>query len=148
MLFAFGAFVGFESAALLRRGVARPPRRSIPLATYTALILITLFYGFTTWTAVGGIGASKRACLRWHPTRQYFLRAQRSIREFGDDDRDVALLCTSLFASLIALHNAGSRYTVRTPAGAARLLPSVVGPAAPSPRLAVAGPRGRRAGRS
>jgi amino acid transporter len=55
LLFAFGAFVGFESAALYGEE-ARDPKRSVPLATYAALIVITVFYGFTTWTTVGAVG--------------------------------------------------------------------------------------------
>jgi amino acid transporter len=124
MLFAFGAFVGFESAALYGEE-SRNPKRSIPLATYAALILITVFYGFTTWTAVGGIGTSNV---------QAFGGTQLGNTFFALNDQYVSsamttvmsvLLCTSLFASLLALHNAGSRYMYAL--GRERLLPSWLG---------------------
>ena len=124
MLFSFGAFVGFESAALYGEE-ARDPRRAIPIATYTALVLITGFYGVTTWTAVGGIGADQV---------QPFAEAQLGSTFFTLTDEYVGplatavmavLLCTSLFASLLALHNAGSRYLYAL--GRERLLPGWLG---------------------
>ena len=58
LMFAFGSFVGFESAALYGEE-ARNPRRSVPLATYASVLVITVFYGLTSWVAVGAVGASQ-----------------------------------------------------------------------------------------
>jgi amino acid transporter len=124
MLFAFGAFVGFESAALYGEE-ARNPRRAIPVATYTSVVLITGFYGFTTWAAVGGIGPERV---------RRFAEAQLGNTFFALTDEYVGplattvmavLLCTSLFASLLALHNAASRYVYAL--GRERLLPGWLG---------------------
>ena len=58
LMFAFGAFVGFESAALYGEE-SKNPRRSVPLATYVSVTVITLFYALTSWIAVGAVGASQ-----------------------------------------------------------------------------------------
>jgi len=124
MLFAFGAFVGFESAALYGEE-SRNPKRSIPLATYSALILITLFYGFTTWAAVGGIGASQVAPFAGGQLGNLFFALNDQYVSTAMTTVMSVLLCTSLFASLLALHNASSRYMYAL--GRDRLLPSWLG---------------------
>jgi amino acid transporter len=124
MLFAFGAFVGFESAALYGEE-ARDPTRSIPTATYAALILITVFYGFTTWTAVGGLGpAQVRSVAGEQLGNLFFALNDRYVGPAMTTAMSV-LLCGSLFASLLALHNAGSRYLYAL--GRERLLPGWLG---------------------
>ncbi|HEV7977145.1 APC family permease [Amycolatopsis sp.] len=124
LLFAFGAFVGFESAALYGEE-ARDPKRSVPLATYAALIVITVFYGFTTWATVGAVGVdhvrstagSELGNLLFTVNDQYVSTTMTTIMS--------VLLCTSLFASLLALHNASSRYMYAL--GRDRVLPGGLG---------------------
>jgi amino acid transporter len=124
LLFAFGAFVGFESAALYGEE-ARNPKRSVPLATYAALIVITVFYGFTTWTTVGAVGVdhvrstagSQLGNLLFALNDQYVNPTMTTIMS--------VLLCTSLFASLLALHNASGRYLYAL--GRDRVLPRGLG---------------------
>ena len=48
LLFALISFVGFEATAIFR-DEARTPERTIPRATYAALILIGVFYAVTSW---------------------------------------------------------------------------------------------------
>lgn len=54
LMVAFTCFLGFESAALYGEE-ARDPKCSIPIATYTAVIAIAVFYLFTAWVTVGAI---------------------------------------------------------------------------------------------
>ena len=65
MMFAFMSFIGFESAALYGEET-RNPKRSVPLATYTSVIVVAVFYALTSWAAVGGVGSA--TCVRCRPS--------------------------------------------------------------------------------
>ncbi|HEX5116771.1 MAG TPA: APC family permease [Pseudonocardiaceae bacterium] len=109
MMFAFASFTGFESAALYGEE-AKNPKRSVPVATYIAVILISSFYALTSWAAVGGVGVGQ---VRGTATKQlgnlFFLLSDRYMNPIATDVMQ-ALLCTSLFAAMLALHNAANRY--------------------------------------
>ena len=109
MMFAFASFTGFESAALYGEE-ARNPERSVPLATYIAVVIIASFYAFTSWAAVGGVGAGQVRAVASQQLGDLFFRL--SSRYMGSAATDVmqTLLCTSLFAAALALHNAANRY--------------------------------------
>jgi len=55
LLFAIISYVGFEATAIFR-DEARTPERTIPRATYLALILIGVFYAITSWALISGWG--------------------------------------------------------------------------------------------
>ena len=55
LLFAIISYVGFEATAIFR-DEARTPERTIPRATYLALILIGVFYAVTSWALISGWG--------------------------------------------------------------------------------------------
>ncbi|WAL69411.1 amino acid permease [Amycolatopsis cynarae] len=109
LMFAFTSFVGFESAALYGEETEEPAR-SIPRALYISVISIAVFYVLTAWIVIGGAGgtaAPERA--RKDLGNLVFTLAQ----QYGGSallDASAVLLCTSVLASWIALHNAASRY--------------------------------------
>ena len=109
LMFAFTSFVGFESAALYGEET-RDPARSIPRALYISVISIAVFYVLTAWVVIGGAGgtaAPERA--RKDLGNLVFTLAE----QYGGTallDATAVLLCTSVLASWIALHNAASRY--------------------------------------
>lgn len=109
LMTAFSCFVGFESAALYGKESANP-KRSIPLATYIAVLLIGGFYLFTSWIAVGAIGTNntKSIALAHGGT----LMLDLITRYEGQVAADIAgiLLCTSILATYIAIHAAAARY--------------------------------------
>jgi amino acid transporter len=109
VLFAFTSFVGFESAALYGEET-RDPERSIPRATYIALTSIGVFYVLTTWIIVGTGGGTRAPGLARAQLGNYVFNLIRAAG--GTPLYDVAgvLLCTSVLASTLALHNAASRY--------------------------------------
>ncbi|MGW2742957.1 APC family permease [Streptomyces sp. NPDC001450] len=109
LMFAFVSFIGFESAALYGKE-AKDPRRSVPRATYAAVVLIAGFYALTSWLAVGAVGSDK---VREVAGRQmgdlFFVLGDDFLGKAGSTGLQV-LLCTSLFAATLALHSAANRY--------------------------------------
>ena len=109
LLFAIISYVGFEATAIFR-DEARTPERTIPRATYLALILIGVFYAVTSWALISGWG-DKEAVRRATESGSTFLgdTAARYIGTFGADVITV-LYFTSLFACILSFHNVVSRY--------------------------------------
>jgi amino acid transporter len=109
LLFAIISYVGFEATAIFR-DEARTPERTIPRATYIALILIGVFYAVTSWALISGWGDSE-AVTRATDSGATFLgdTAHRYIGVVGSDIITV-LYFTSLFACILSFHNVVSRY--------------------------------------
>jgi amino acid transporter len=109
LLFAIISYVGFEATAIFR-DEARTPERTIPRATYIALILIGVFYAITSWALISGWGDAE-AVQRATDSGSTFLvdTAQRYIGTLGADVITV-LYFTSLFACILSFHNVVSRY--------------------------------------
>jgi amino acid transporter len=124
MMFAFTSFIGFESAALYGEE-SRNPERSIPLGTYISVGLISVFYGFTSWVAVGAVGADKLQAVAGKELGNLFFALNTQYVNSFLTKVMTLLLVTSLFASLLALHNAASRYMFAL--GRERILPRFLG---------------------
>ncbi len=109
LLFAIISYVGFEATAIFR-DEARDPERTIPRATYLALVLIGVFYTVTSWALISGWG-DEAAVTQATDAGGTFLgdTAARYIGVFGADLITV-LYFTSLFACILAFHNVVSRY--------------------------------------
>jgi amino acid transporter len=124
LMFAFTSFIGFESAALYGEE-AHDPKRSIPIATYAAVFLIGVFYLFTAWTTVGAIGVDQAASVA--RSGGGMLMFALFARFCGQTVSDVSalLVCTSILASYLAIHNAASRYMFAL--SREKLLPPVLG---------------------
>jgi len=108
-MFAFGSFVGYEAAALYSEET-RDPVRTVPRATYAAVLVIGLFYAVTSWMMVGAMGAGRtRETAEAQEGELFFFLTEQQLGEtasalFG------LLIITSLFASLVAGHQAAGRY--------------------------------------
>jgi amino acid transporter len=109
LLFAIISYVGFEATAIFR-DEARTPERTIPRATYVALILIGVFYAVTSWALISGWG-DDAAVAHATDSGATFLgdTASRYIGIVGADIITV-LYFTSLFACILAFHTVASRY--------------------------------------
>lgn len=124
LMFAFASFIGFESAALYGEESV-DPRRSIPLATYISVILIGVFYCLTSWITIGAIGVGQaQQTASAELGNLLFTLNTRYVAGWVSDIMAI-LLCTSLLASLLAIHNAASRYMFAL--GREHLLPSALG---------------------
>ncbi|MFC4031593.1 APC family permease [Streptomyces polygonati] len=120
MMFGFVSFIGFESAALYGEE-ARDPKRSVPRATYISVALISLFYAITSWLAVGAIGPSKVGSVATSQLGDMFFNLSDDYLDSAATTIMQILLCTSLLAGWLALHNAANRYMFVM--GRERLLP-------------------------
>lgn len=109
IVFVVASFIGFEATVIFGEE-AREPTRSIPRATYIAVLLIALFYGFSTWmiTLYYGPGAIKAAAgadpgsLYLEPIRVLLGRPAFALAQ--------GLLLTSIFAAILSFHATIARY--------------------------------------
>ncbi|MFJ1707909.1 APC family permease [Kitasatospora sp. NPDC088346] len=109
LMFAFVSFIGFESAALYGQE-AKDPRRSVPRATYVAVLLIAGFYALTSWAAVGALGGDAvRQTAGEQMGDLFFVLGADYLGGSGATVLQI-MLCTSLFAATLALHSAANRY--------------------------------------
>ena len=123
-MFAFISYIGFESAALYGEE-SKNPRRSVPLATYLSVIVITVFYALTSWVAIGAIGADKVQAVAGEQLGDLFFGLSDDFLTSGLTTVMQIMLCTSLFAATLALHNAANRYMFAL--GRERVLPAWLG---------------------
>jgi len=122
MLLAATGFLGFEATSLFSEE-ARNPVKTIPRATYTAIVLIALILGVTTWavaTATGVAQAQEQALKHLPDGDLIFALAQTYLGSTMVVVMQVLLL-VSLFAAMLAFHNSATRYLYAL--GRARVLP-------------------------
>lgn len=125
-LLAFGiaAFMGFESGAIYSEEV-KNPKRSVARATYIAVGIIAVFYALSSWAFAIGIGPSEIVAQsqEWGPDLMFvFLEQQVPVVVAN---LAAALFLTSIFAAMVAFHNAAARYFFSM--GRARVLPRYLG---------------------
>ena len=127
VLFNSAAFVGFEATTIYSEE-ARDPKRTVPRATYVAVLTIGVFYVFTTWLMVnaGGLGGVQKfiADLGPDPTVMLFALGDAYVGT-GFVQVMSLLFATSVFAALLAFHNAVARYLYAL--GREGLLPDTLG---------------------
>jgi amino acid transporter len=112
VLFALTGFIGFEATAVFR-DEARNPERTIPRATYAAVLIIGGFYALTCWAFVVAIGPDQVT-----EVAQRTLNGEANMLLDTTDDtlgrvgRDIVnvLLLSSLFACVLSFHNVIARY--------------------------------------
>ena len=122
LLLAATAFIGFEATALFGEE-AKEPRKTIPRATYAAIIIIGLMHAFAAWAIVSSIGPDIA-----QKTAQEHLEAGDLTQMLIDKHLGPAfvvialvLVVVSLFAAQLAFHNSAGRYLFSL--GRARVLP-------------------------
>ncbi|MGB3485346.1 MAG: APC family permease [Mycobacterium sp.] len=112
ILFALTGFIGFEATAVFR-DEARDPEKTIPRATYAAVLIIGGFYALTVWAFVVAIGPDNVTAVA-----QQTLDGEGNMLldttgvMLGTLGRDIVnvLLLTSLFACVLSFHNVIARY--------------------------------------
>ena len=109
LAFSIASFMGFESAAIYSEET-KNPTRSIAKATYISVAIIAVFYAFSAWAMTIATGPSQivAASREMGPELMFAFLGQN----IGTMMADIAqvLFLTSLFAALLAFHNAVARY--------------------------------------
>jgi amino acid transporter len=132
VLFCLGSFIGIEATTIYGEE-ARDPERTIPRATYLSILMIGVFFVFTTWLMIAGTGADKLQETIGgltlpdgtpDPTIHFFMLAEIYTNPTVAMLAGL-LLVSSLFAALSAFHNYIARYTYV--AGRDGLLPAAFG---------------------
>lgn len=109
LMFAFFSFVGFEATAVFRNE-ARDPERTIPRATYVAVVGVGLFYAFSAWAVTVGVGTDNIVgAATEDPTGMVLNLALTFVSPVMQDVMQVLLL-TSIFACILTFHNVLTRY--------------------------------------
>jgi amino acid transporter len=112
LLFNFASFIGFEATTIYSEE-AKDPTRTVPRATYVAVLTIGVFYTITTWLMVEGQGANGLqdflASLTPDPTSFLFVLGGTYIGSALTTVMSL-LFISSVFAALLAFHNAVARY--------------------------------------
>ncbi|WP_405218811.1 APC family permease [Agrococcus sp. Ld7] len=116
------AFIGFEATALFSEE-AREPRKTIPRATYTAIIAIGVLHAFTGWAIVSAVGVDGAQAVALDSLAAGDMTLVLIDTYLGPIIGMIALvlLVVSLFAAQLAFHNAAARYLYAL--GRARVLP-------------------------
>lgn len=111
VLLCFAAFMGFEATTIYSEE-ARDPQRTVPRATYLAVLIIGIFYAVSTWAMVIGVGADKVVETIGglpDPTTYIFVLSDQYVGGWLTTVMSL-LLISSVFAALLAFHNAAARY--------------------------------------
>ncbi len=105
----FICYIGFEQTAIYGEEV-RNPTKTIPRATYSAVITLMVIYTFMAWIIEMGIGPSNlKHVLSGDLTNVVFNVGDKYVGTLMTDVMRI-LVVTSFFAGVLALQNAGSRY--------------------------------------
>jgi len=133
--FAFWSWIGFETTAIYGEETV-DPKRSVPRATYIAVITLGIFYTFVSYAAVVGFGDDSPAQAASLYDQYFFVLADNysihALRVAMD-----FLVVTGFFACSFAFHNNAARYLFSL--GRDRILPGALGrthPVYKSPHIA------------
>lgn len=124
LMFAVLGFIGFEATAVFRHE-AKDPDKTIPRATFIAVIVIGLFYAISSWAIVMGAGVDGIwGELQADPANLVFNLAAIYVSPVLSNAMQI-LIVTSLFAGVLAFHNVIGRYMFTL--GSFRVLPVRLG---------------------
>lgn len=117
-------YVGFEQGTVYAEEV-RDPYRTVPRATYTALITAGVLYAGCSWAMTVATGPDQIvAQAKQHETALFFTLAGQHLPAWTISVGRL-LFATSLFAGLLAFHNTVARYLFAL--GRERILPRTLG---------------------
>lgn len=109
LVFAFLGFIGFEATAVFR-SEAKDPERTVPRATYIAVVSIAIFYTFAAWAVVQGVGLANVVQASVDDPQNLVLNVAGKYIAPIFSDVMLVLLLGSQFATILAFHNVLTRY--------------------------------------
>lgn len=108
LLFAILVFMGFEATALFRDEV-KDPNKTIPRATYGAVLFIGVLYTLSTYSLVSAYGAGAWEMAKDKPTEMFAQAAGHFVAPMFTQIAYFSVV-VSIFAAVLAIHNVISRY--------------------------------------
>lgn len=109
LMFAALSFIGFEATAIFGEE-ARNPRRTVPRATYLAILVLTAIYAVSNWAVIGAFGKDKVVKVAGaNPGALFYTAIDQQVGRWAFHAMNWMVLC-SVFAVLLALHNMCNRY--------------------------------------
>ncbi|MGK5681798.1 APC family permease [Actinoplanes sp. URMC 104] len=108
LVMAVTGFVGFEQSVVFSEE-SRDPRRTVPRATYIAIALIAVLYGFASWAMISAAGGDVVGRATEEGPDLFFNVASDQLGGRAVD-LGYALFLTSLIAAMISFHNIIARY--------------------------------------
>ncbi|RJQ87858.1 APC family permease [Amycolatopsis panacis] len=120
---AFWSWIGFETSAIYSEETA-DPKKSVPRATYIAVITLGVFYALTAYAGLIGFGSKAEGEAASATSNYFFLLADRYTGHFIHVLMDI-LVVSSFFACSFAFHNNAARYLFSL--GRDKILPSALG---------------------
>jgi hypothetical protein len=87
------------------------PDRTVPRATYIAVAFLGLFYAFISWVIIQAFDNTGAVAIASKNSAGMFFTAMTTYVGTWATDLMRVLIVTSLFAALLAFHNAITRYT-------------------------------------
>lgn len=109
LVFVVSSFIGIEATVIFGEE-ARDPARTIPKATYISVLLIAIFYAFSTWAISVYYGPSNILAEATRNTATLYLNAVEKLLGPGMALVMNVLLLTSLFACGLSFHSTINRY--------------------------------------
>ncbi|MGY1671696.1 APC family permease [Geodermatophilus sp. SYSU D00710] len=109
LMFAIAGFIGFEATAIFR-DEARDPERTVPRATYVALVVIGVFYTLSSWAIVSAWGDSRIVEAAAADPGGIVVTTTADFVGTVAADVMLVLFVTSLFAAILSFHNVLARY--------------------------------------
>ncbi|WP_304627523.1 APC family permease [Pseudomonas congelans] len=109
VLFGVTCFAGFEATAVFREE-ARDPERTVPRATYIAIIVMTFIFASGTTAFIWALGPEQALQKSINdPSNSGLLAIEMYLGRVGVDVVHT-LMATSIFACVLAIHNILGRY--------------------------------------
>ncbi len=109
MMFAINCFLGFEATAVYR-DEAKDPDRTIPRATYTAVIGVGVFYAVSAYALIVAWGPDNVVDEATNNTATMLTTTTRNYLGIVGEVTAQVLLITSIFACTLAFQNVIARY--------------------------------------
>lgn len=136
LILAVLGFIGFEAATVYAEE-SRNPRRTVPVATYTSVIVLALLYTFASWAMTSAVGSDQIvAQSRDHADGLIFMLAEQQLGSTVMLITEI-LMITSVVAATVSFHNTVARYMFSL--GREGVLPAALGRTSArssSPRIA------------
>lgn len=110
MVYAILVFLGFEATALFRDEV-RDPDRTIPRATYGAVLTVGILYTLSCYTLVSAFGSQAWEVAKNNPTSMFAVAIGKFVSPVFEQITYGSVIL-SLTAALISIHNVLSRYVL------------------------------------